>query len=250
MRQAMPDDETENEIIDIKKEKQQIDKEEFQNKLHNLNMSLLTRIAKPILPAGYWSKNQTAHHTATSRPINLTFDDGPNPATTPELLVVLSEENVKGTFFFIGENIRRYPELVQAVHQAGHTIANHSLDHMFLPALSTRGIEKQIDVTNKLITEITATSASLFRPPFGLMDKRAAAILKERRMSAVYWGAMADDYRAIGEATVVKRIMHALPGNELVVLHEGHSTAQQTINATREIIKRSKELGHTFEPIQ
>ncbi len=244
----MPDDsdKDENEVS----EKRQVAKEDFQNKLHNLNMNLLTSLAKPILPAGYWSKNQAARRIATSRQINLTFDDGPNPATTLELLVVLSEENVKGTFFFIGDNVRRYPELVQAVHKAGHTIANHSLDHMFLPALSTRAIEKQIDVTNNLIMEITASSAALFRPPFGLMDKRAAAILKERQMSAVYWGAMADDYRAIGEAAVVKRIMHAIPGNELVVLHEGQSTAQQTINATREIIKRSKELGHTFEPIQ
>jgi len=242
----MPDDSKEK---DLEKEKRKQKKEEFQDKLHTLNMGLLTSLAKPILPPGYWSKNQS-RHLDKKHPINLTFDDGPNPATTLELLVVLGEANVKGTFFFIGENIRRYPELVQAVHRSGHTIGNHSLDHLFLPALSTRGIEKQVDATNRLIAEITATSATLFRPPFGLMDHRAAAILKERRMSAVYWGAMADDFRDIGEASVVKRIMHALPGNELVVLHESRKTARQTINATREIIKRSKELGHTFEPIQ
>ncbi len=257
----MPDDEKLDDKPDQKIEEISVDdakidarrqkKAELQNRIHGINMSFLTALAKPILPAGYWSKNRSGrpgdgHHT--NPPINLTFDDGPDPQTTRELLVVLSEENVKATFFFIGENIRRYPELVEAAHQAGHSIANHSMSHLFLPSLSLRRLEKEIDETNELITSITKSPVKLFRPPFGLMDNRGARALSERRMSAVYWGAMADDYRAIGEAAVVSRIMNKLPGNELVVLHEGHH-AVQCVNSTREIIRLSKELGHTFEAI-
>lgn len=234
------------EHVDLREQK----KDDFQNRMHGINMSLLTALARPILPAGYWSKNKSGRpgDGHESRPINLTFDDGPDPQTTRELLVVLADENVKATFFFIGENIRRYPDLVEAAHKAGHTIANHSMSHPFLPSLNLRKLEKEIDETNDLITSITNSPVKLFRPPFGLLDNRGARVLNERRMTAVYWGAMADDYRAIGEAAVVSRIMSKIPGNELVVLHEGHH-AVQCVNSTREIIRRSKELGHTFEAI-
>ncbi len=221
---------------------------DFENRLHKFNMTFLRALAKPILPAGYWAKNRYTRHDEQT-PINLTFDDGPDPTTTKELLVVLDDEKVKGTFFFIGENIRRYPELVEAVHKAGHTIGNHSMTHAFLPRLNTKAVEKEIDQTNQLITEIVGVSPTLFRAPFGILDKRCAEILKERRMSTVYWGAMADDFRPIGDEAVVSRIMKQIPGNELVVLHEGHH-ASQCISSTREIIRRSKELGFTFEPIQ
>ncbi len=221
---------------------------DFENRMHKFNMTFLRALAKPILPAGYWSKNRYTRHDEKT-PINLTFDDGPNPATTRELLVVLEDEKVKGTFFFIGENIRLYPELVEAVHKAGHIIGNHSMTHTFLPNLTRKAVEKEIDQTNQLITDIVGAGPTLFRAPYGIMDKRCAEALKERRMSTVYWGAMADDFRPIGEDAVVSRIMKQIPGNELVVLHEGRHPSQ-CIKSTREIIKRSKDLGFTFEPIQ
>ncbi len=221
---------------------------DFENRMHKFNMTFLRALAKPILPAGYWSKNRYTRHDEKT-PINLTFDDGPNPATTKELLVVLEDEKVKGTFFFIGENIRLYPELVEAVYKAGHIIGNHSMTHTFLPNLTRKAVEKEIDQTNQLITDIIGTGPTLFRAPYGIMDKRCAEALKERRMSTVYWGAMADDFRPIGEDAVVSRIMKQIPGNELVVLHEGRHPSQ-CIKSTREIIRRSKDLGFTFEPIQ
>lgn len=221
---------------------------DFENRMHRFNMTFLRALAKPILPAGYWSKNRYTRHDEKT-PINLTFDDGPNPATTRELLVVLEDEKVKGTFFFIGENIRLYPELVEAVHKAGHIIGNHSMTHTFLPNLTRKAVEKEIDQTNQLIIDIVGTGPTLFRAPYGIMDKRCAEALKERRMSTVYWGAMADDFRPIGEDAVVSRIMKQIHGNELVVLHEGLHPSQ-CIKSTREIIRRSKDLGFTFEPIQ
>ncbi|CAN5341503.1 hypothetical protein BH11CYA1_BH11CYA1_46300 [soil metagenome] len=221
---------------------------DFENRMHKFNMSFLRALAKPILPAGYWAKNRSPRHEDKT-PINLTFDDGPDPSTTKELLVVLADEKVKGTFFFIGENIRRYPELVEAVYKAGHTIGNHSMTHPFLPSLNIKAVEKEIDQTNELVSEIVGASPTLFRAPYGILDKRCAEALKERRMSTVYWGAMADDYRPIGDQAVVSRIMKQIPGNELVVLHEGHH-ASQCISSTREIIRRSKALGFTFEAIE
>jgi len=136
---------------------------DFENRMHKFNMTFLRALAKPILPAGYWSKNRYTRHDEKT-PINLTFDDGPNPATTKELLVVLEDEKVKGTFFFIGENIRLYPELVEAVYKAGHIIGNHSMTHTFLPNLTRKAVEKEIDQTNQLITDIIGTGPTLFRP--------------------------------------------------------------------------------------
>ena len=102
--------------------------------VHALGLNFLTALARPVLPGGYWATNAKAgDHSKT---LNLTYDDGPNPATTLKLLELLNQEGIKATFFFIGNNIQRHPELVHQVFKNGHTIGNHSLSHPFMPALS------------------------------------------------------------------------------------------------------------------
>lgn len=228
------------------------DPRDFEHRIHNVKFGLLTTIAKQFLPGGYWSKNR--HHSEntpeTKHPVlHLTFDDGPSPGTTLALLDLLAKEEVTATFFFIGENVRRYPELVEAVAKAGHHIGNHSLDHPFFPRLSIAQMEKQIDTTNDEIESITGTKPKLFRPPYGLIDNRGARLLSERHMSTVYWGAVADDWQPLGAPVVVKRIMRQLPKEELIVLHEGLDIGAQNLEACRQVIHLTRDLGYRIDPI-
>jgi peptidoglycan/xylan/chitin deacetylase (PgdA/CDA1 family) len=216
--------------------------------IHNFSHDLVTAVVKQVLPGGYWRAN--ARTGANSKTVNLTYDDGPSPATTAQLLELLEQEGVQATFFFIGENIQRFPELVKAVHDKGHTVGNHSLSHPFFPGLTRRRMAHEIDETNRLIEAITGVKPHLFRPPYGFIDGRGAKLLKARHMCPVYWGAVTQDWRNIGEEAVVQHIMGRLPFAPLIVMHEGEDIADQCLKSTATILSRVKRLGYHFAPIK
>lgn len=238
----------------LARQKLKEDPHDFEHRLHQAKMGLITYLGKRFLPGGYWSKNrmeerEQAQGLEKKTVLHLTFDDGPSPESTRELLALLEEEEVAACFFFIGENVRRYPELVQATFKAGHIVANHSLSHPFMPALSLPKMEHEIDETNRELEAITGEKPALFRPPFGIIDARCAELLKERRMSPVYWGAVADDWHRVGDDRVAKRIMKQLPKEELIVLHEGAHIGRQNVLATKKIIDKCRDLGYSFDAI-
>lgn len=255
---------------DRKKEREKLkeDPRDFEHRLHNAKMSFLNYMARKVLPGGFWSGNRlqpgaSAGDNATAisgtsptaldpkgkTRLHLTFDDGPDPGSTPALLNLLAEKRVIATFFFVGANARKNASLVKEVHGAGQIIGNHSMNHLFLPVQTTKKIESEIDEANQVLEEITGERPSLFRPPFGLIDRRGAELLAARRMSPVYWGAVADDWQYIGEEAVTRRILKQLPREELIVLHEGPHLGKQTVNAAALLIDRCLELGFSFDSI-
>lgn len=213
----------------------------------SVKMSSLTRLGRMLLPAGFW------HHDDTPRLSNadiyLTFDDGPNPKTTPYLLELLEEENVKATFFLIGKHVEKHPKIVEMMYEKGHTLGNHSHRHLFIPALPIKLIEHEIHTANHRIEDITGEMPTLFRPPYGLIDQRAADCLSERGMTPVYWGAVPEDWDKIGARSVVKRVMKQIAPGSMIVLHEMDHTIHQTVSATREIIRQMKQSGYKFGTI-
>ncbi len=237
---------------DRKKRREELkqDPRDFEHRMHHAKMGLLTFFGKSLLPEGYWtSRGLGTAGDINHRVMHLTFDDGPHPDCTPELLDMLKEMDCTATFFFIGEHARRYPKLVEDVYRAGHTIGNHSLSHSFLPLLTRPQLEYEIDQSNQILEVITGEKPKLFRPPFGIIDKRGADMLKQRQMKAVYWGAVADDWQEVGTEVVVKRIMRQVGGHELIVLHEGHSLGHQNVNAARQLIERLRQMGFDFGPV-
>lgn len=205
-------------------------------------MDCITNWGRKFLPPGYWGEN--GHQSSTR--VCLTFDDGPDPHTTEFLLEALAELDVTATFFLLGSHVARYPNLVEKIVQAGHEVGNHSYNHHFLPVLSTRMLEAEVDTTNKLIAEITSQEVKLFRPPYGIIDRRAADCLKERNMLPIYWGAVSEDWGMPGSQSVVNRVMRRLPAGNLIVLHERKLLSKQTIAASRGIIEQSRALGYEF----
>lgn len=203
---------------------------------------MITDVAKRILPDGFWSGTSDG-----SSDVYLTFDDGPHPSTTPWLLELLEEEDVKATFFLLGSHAGKHPYLVEQLAQQKHALGNHSLNHLFLPSLPVSAIEHEIGETNKRIQEVSGHTPVLFRPPFGIIDRKSSDCLKERDMKTVYWGAVTEDWALIGERKVVERLMRSVTPGTVIVLHEGKLLGKQTINATREIIRRCKAQGLNFK---
>jgi peptidoglycan/xylan/chitin deacetylase (PgdA/CDA1 family) len=205
-------------------------------------MDGLTRLGQRILPRGYWGCDVNSGSSSVA----LTFDDGPCPDTTPYLLELLEQVEVRATFFVIGSHVSRHERLLDQIHRAGHTVASHSFHHHFMPALSTRSLEKEIDRTNHAIREVTGAAPELFRPPYGVMDERLGKCLAERRMLPVYWGVVPEDWHGPGAASVINRTMTRLRPGSLIVLHEMPRIAKQTLAAAKEIIVKAKQTGYDF----
>ncbi len=226
------------------------------DEISHVRMQWLTGLGRCILPAGYWGNETSTQEISTidggsgeQNTLYLTFDDGPNPSTTKDLLLLLEAEGVLATFFLIGTEVAKFPELAKSVADKGHTIGNHSLNHNFMPSMPTRMIEREIMHTNALLEKATGRKPKLFRPPYGMIDKRGAACLKELDMRIVYWGAVPEDWQGVGAERVVERVCRKLTDGTLIVLHEGTHIASQTIAATREIIARGKAKGYTFKAL-
>jgi peptidoglycan-N-acetylglucosamine deacetylase len=215
-------------------------------------MHCLTGLGRTMLPTGFWGESSdtigSANHLG-GKNLFLTFDDGPNPHTTTQLLEVLAEENVQASFFVIGSEVEKYPDLVAQIAQGGHTLGNHSFNHNFLPGLPTKIIENEIHRTNSLIEDISGIRTKFFRPPYGIIDHRGAFFLKEAAMTIVYWGCVPEDWRQVGSSAVTKRVLRKLEAGTLIVLHEGSEIADQTIESTRAIIHSAKAQGYTFKTL-
>lgn len=217
--------------------------EEAQDRYSVAKIDFLTGVGKSILPAGFWGGHWDTPAEPADPPVYLTFDDGPDPNTTPQLLDLLESSGIGAIFFLIGEKVERHPDLVQRIKAAGHTVANHSYSHPFLLSLSTAALEEQIERTNVAIKDITGEEPTFFRAPYGFMDKRAGDCLKERNMKPVYWGAAPEDWSAPGTHRVVRRVLWKLTPGTVVVLHEGYGLGEQTIAAAKQIICSANERG-------
>lgn len=237
-----------------------------------IKMGYLSRVARRFMPDGDWhidrtareviedarndahSKSKSGREEITSSrgeaPIlYLTFDDGPDPECTPRLLEIMEELGIKATFFLLGSRAAKYPELVHQINAQGHTIGNHSFSHPFMPALSIKQISREIHETNTRLQEVIETPPVLFRPPYGILDKRCSDALKEVEMRTVYWSVVPEDWNHIGANRVVHRVMRGIAAGRLIVLHENELLYKQTTQSTREIIKRCKSLGFQFEAV-
>ena len=105
--------------------------------------------------------------------VALTFDDGPHPVCTPQLLDGLKKRDVKVTFFVTGENVESYPEIVKRASEEGHLIGNHTFHHVQLTAANSDDFKKEIISTNDIIQEVTGKETSFIRPPYGSWDKKS-----------------------------------------------------------------------------
>lgn len=214
--------------------------------LVDLKMDMMTGACRNVLPSGYW------HHPDDSpeSPCHMTFDDGPFPETTPKLLEVLNDHNIKATFFFTGKNVEQYPELVRQTMQAGHQIGNHTYKHL-PPLLISKGLfEQEVDATNRLIKNACGEAPKVFRPPYGLIDTNKASTLQEREMMCVYWGPVAEDWNEVGVSEVVRRIVRQTRNGSVIVLHESRKNSKQCLQSTHEIVKWANEKGYQFDHIR
>ncbi|MFL5797538.1 MAG: polysaccharide deacetylase family protein [Actinomycetota bacterium] len=190
--------------------------------------------------------------TATPNAVALTFDDGPNPVYTPQILAILQRFGVQATFFCIGFEVRDHPEVLQQELAAGMTIGNHSWDHPTSPPfrdLSPQRTRSEIQqATDELHT--LGVDPFVFRPPGGTFDDQEVAIARELGFRVVLWSVDPQDWRS--EATpkqIAKNVLDHVHAGSIVIMHDGGGDQIATVRALPRIIKGIRKMGLDFQPL-
>lgn len=158
--------------------------------------------------------------TPDSGSMALTFDDGPDPEITPMVLDVLDEAGARGTFFMVGEQVRRYPDIARLVADRGHQVGNHSLTHPRMLLMKRADVEREIDDAGKAISDAAGVEPELFRPPYGIFDFTCAGVVRDREMDMVLWTVLSGDYSDDSPETILGRINPFIRPGGIVVFHD------------------------------
>ena len=177
---------------------------------------------------------------ANKKYIALTFDDGPNPLTTPRLLDILSEKEVQATFFVLGQNVVQHPDIVRRAIAEGHDIASHSYSHPKLTALAPEAIMAEVNNTDRAIFEATGALPSKFRPPYGAVNQQAADIIGR---PIIQWSVDSEDWKSKNTKKIIRRVKETSFPNSIILMHDIHP---ETVDAVPQIIDDLRAEGYEF----
>jgi peptidoglycan/xylan/chitin deacetylase (PgdA/CDA1 family) len=172
--------------------------------------------------------------------IALTFDDGPHPKDTPQVLEMLAKHNVRGTFFLVGKYVEQYPHLVNQLHQSGHQLGIHCYRHLPFPLEKSKTLKTQLDRTRNAIAEACGISTEMIRhvrPPYGAFTPRTLSLLTEWDYQLVMWSSIPPHWMQPLSWTIKQVMSDAIPGS-VIVLHDGHGHGTKIAQILDMIIPR------------
>ncbi|MDU4339291.1 MAG: polysaccharide deacetylase family protein, partial [Streptococcus mitis] len=175
--------------------------------------------------------------------VALTFDDGPNPATTNQALDTLSKYGIKATFFVLGKNVSGNEEILKRMKADGHVIGNHSWSHPVLSKLSLDEAKKQITDTEDALTKVLGSSSKLMRPPYGAITDD---IRNSLDLSFIMWDVDSLDWKSKNEASILTEIQREVKNGSIILMHDIHA---ESVNALPKVIDYLKGQGYDFVTI-
>ncbi len=201
-------------------------------------------------------KNQTFGNTITSVPLHqkvvaLTFDDGPNPPYTNQIVDYLHSQHVPATFFVVGRAVAAYPDVVRKEVQTGNALGNHTWDHAHLVLESSRHIQQEIEQTDAIIRRVTGVHTMLFRPPFGARDYAVVSVARRMGYEVIMWSEpLPKDWQGPPPTVIRDRVLRYVKDGDIIVLHDGNrgkgGNRQNTVEATKLIVEALRARGYGF----
>ncbi len=207
-----------------------------------------TRSASPSPPARVQKKPDYTLRRASSagKPVALTFDDGPHPSYTREILSILADHDVTATFFMIGSNVAGHPDIVRKVAEAGHAIGTHTWSHANLKRLSATAVRDEIERAVDEVETTTGQRPALFRAPYGNWSPTVFRRCAELGQRSVAWNVDPRDWEAPGAAVIRSRVLDQVRSGSIVLDHDGGGDRSQTVSALRAFLPRLLDAGYTF----
>ena len=179
----------------------------------------------------------------TKKRVALTFDDGPHPEVTKQILALLNKYNAKATFFMLGSRVQYYPGLARAIRDAGHEIGNHTWTHPVLTKMSAAAIQKEFESTEQAILKATGQNSTVFRPPYGASNDSVRALIPR---TSVNWTIDTLDWKHRDPQQLLPMVKKAMHNNAIVLMHDIH---QSTADGLEPVLKYLQSEGYEFVTI-
>lgn len=189
-----------------------------------------------LFPEAIWRRKKRNRRT-----VFLTFDDGPIPEVTPWVLDILDRYNVKATFFLVGDNVRRHPELLEEIKRRGHSYGNHTMHHLQGMKVTTLRYMRDITEADKLI------DSTLFRPPHGIMRWAQARAIKNHYDIVMYDLVTRDYSRRMTPEGVLANVKRYTRNGSIIVFHDSLKAEKNLRYALPRAIEWLKEQGYELQ---
>ncbi|MHB8074481.1 polysaccharide deacetylase family protein [Desulfosporosinus fructosivorans] len=199
-----------------------------------ITQSSLTAPSLVRAPGTYYMAN------TQEKTIALTFDDGPDPIDTPDILTILKEKNVRATFFVLGQAVQANPHLVKRLVMEGHEIGNHSFNHDY----QQRRLVEEIKQTDQEVFASTGVHTYFYRPPGGFLSKNQLETVKKNGHIVALWSVDSKDWRNPGVKQIVDNVMKSVFPGAIILLHDGGYQRTQTVKALGPIIDALRDRGY------
>lgn len=183
-------------------------------------------------------------HNEDVKRIALTFDDGPHPYYTQQLLDGLKEREVKASFFVTGEHALLHPDIIERMAEEGHLIGNHTYSHMQLNAGNREEFKEELLKTNEIITGITGKEVIYVRPPYGSWDKKFET---EINMFPVLWSVDPLDWCSDNVACITNNVTAKVEENDIILMHDYYASS---VTAALKIIDELQARGYVFVTVE
>ncbi|WP_239549105.1 polysaccharide deacetylase family protein [Scopulibacillus daqui] len=176
----------------------------------------------------------------------ITFDDGPHPIYTPEILDILKKYHAKATFFLIGNRIEQYPYLVQREVNEGHELGNHTYSHIYLNQMPYFKFLEEANRTENLIKLYQHPQIKLFRPPGGALNTDIIDTAWIENFEIILWSWDQDpkDWASPGTDRIVSHILNHIHNGSIILLHDSGGDRSQTVHALNKVIPKLQEKGY------
>ena len=207
---------------------------------------------------GFGNQGDIVRRVRTSENlVALTFDDGPNPAYTPQILDLLKEYDVQAAFFLVGKHVKQYPEIVKRIYNDGHDIGNHTYNHINAPTTPAASLSSELLTTNIEIMKIIGEHPQYVRPARGMYDARFRRLAELMGMHMVLWSLSSQDWKAsTTPEKMTSRILKEVRPGDILLFHDGGSlirsegaSRQRTVDALGEIIEGLRSAGYRIVPL-
>jgi len=233
--------------------------------------ALLVGMVLALFIYGFWLASENPNvvlfgraltkEPVAERVVALTFDDGPNPPYTSDLVAWLKQHGAVATFFCVGRAVQRYPDVVRAEVAAGDEVGNHTWDHAHLLLERPSHQRSELTRTSAAIKAAAGVTPTVFRPPFGGRDPEIVALASSLGMKTVLWSVpLAGDWNRPPAATIAKRLLADVKPGSILVLHDGNKGAcgvvphlpptacdrSQSVEAAKIIVSKLQAEGYRF----
>lgn len=188
----------------------------------------------------------TGVDTGGAKLVALTFDDGPDPRFTPQILDILKKNNIKATFFVVGENCEAYPDILKRQIDEGHEIENHTYSHPDLKKNDALNTQKEIIGAEQAIEKITHQKPVYFRPPKRLFKNTTLDVAEQNGYTTVLWTIGLEYHKARTVPDMANRVIKAARPGTIFLAHDGRLDRTRTVQALPLVIEGYKKQGYRF----